>query len=209
MMLRATARLRVSRLARPFHYASPAYHEALLPAVSADPAEIRAAALKAIEDADAIRASWHSDPVASLLCGRSLDAGTRVETVDAFGAASGAQLLASASEMAALTEHVTSFQPAPADLRAPVRAAEARLLSPAHFGRLVANQTLDFGKQDGVTEIEESLQANPVEHRLTDQMWEAEARGEIVIPRRAIFVPCVSNFSHFLDLCRKTLRTLE
>lgn len=209
MMLRATARLKVSRLARQFHYASPAYHDALLPAVAADPAQIRAAALDAIQDADAIRASWYSDPVASLLCGRTLDAGTRVETLDAFGAANGAQMLASPSELAALTEHATTFHPAPADLREPVRAAEARLLSAAHFGQLVAHQTLDFGKQDGVTEIEEALQANPVERRLNNQLWEAEARGELVIPRRAIFVPCVSNFSHFLDLCRKTLRTLE
>ena len=78
-----------------------------------------------------------------------------------------------------------------------------------HAGALIANQTLDFGKQDGVTEIEEALQANAVERRLNDQLWEAESAGEVVIPRRVALVPCVSNFSHFLDMCRKGLRLLE
>lgn len=194
---------------RSFHYASPAYHSALLPAVAADPGKIRSAALAALEDSKAIKASWHTKPVTSLLNGKSLENGERVDTMDAFGNANGAQLLASASEMAQLIEHAASFHPERTDLREPVRAAEAALLSPAHFGALVANQTLDFGKQDGVTEIEEALQANPVERRLNDQLWTAEEQGVVSIPRRTIFVPCVSNFSHFLDLCRKTLRTIE
>ena len=194
---------------RSFHYASPAYHSALLPAVAADPGKIRSAALAALEDSKAIKASWHTKPVTSLLNGKSLENGERVDTMDAFGNANGAQLLASASEMAQLIEHAASFHPERTDLREPVRAAEAALLSPAHFGSLVANQTLDFGKQDGVTEIEEALQANPVERRLNDQLWTAEEQGVVSIPRRTIFVPCVSNFSHFLDLCRKTLRTIE
>lgn len=67
-----------------------------------------------------------------------------------------------------------------ADLRAAVRRAEAVVLR-EHAGELIANQALEFGKQDGVTEVEEAHQANAVEQRLNDALWDAEAAGEIAV----------------------------
>ena len=62
--------------------------------------------------------------------------------------------------------------------RAPVRAAEAQLLEDARAaGMLIGNQALDFGKQDGVTEIEESLEANCIERALNDGLLADEARA--------------------------------
>lgn len=57
----------------------------------------------------------------------------------------------------------------------------------------------------GATEIEESLEANPVEHRLVDGLLRDEARGVLRLPRAPALVGAVSNFTNFLDLCRKTL----
>ena len=205
-MLSSTWRRCAFRGVRTYHFASPGYHAAFLPAVSVDHSAIRAAAVDALAKKHA--GEWHDSPVVSLLKGKKLDGGARTDTVDAFGAVNGAQLLASHAEVEQLRDHAATFRPAPADLRAAVRRAEARMLT-VHAGELVANQTLDFGKQDGVTEIEEALQANEVERRLNDQLWEAEAAGSITVPRRVALVPCVSNFSHFLDMCRKSLRLIE
>ena len=194
------------RRVRLFHFGTPSYHACFLPAVPVEASAIRAAAVAALGRKDADQ--WYREPIVSLLHGVALKGGTRVNTIDAFGAVNGSQLLASDTELERLVEHAATFRPARADLRAAVRRAEATMLT-KHAGELIANQTLDFGKQDGVTEIEESLQANEVERRLNDQLWETEEAGVISVPRRVALVPCVSNFSHFLDMCRKTIRLIE
>ena len=48
-----------------------------------------------------------------------------------------------------------------------------------------------------------------MERRLTDALLAAEARGEVEVRRHPVLVACVSNFTNFLDLFRKTLRNLE
>ncbi len=51
--------------------------------------------------------------------------------------------------------------------------------------------------------------ANVVEHRLNDALLQHELAGKININRKPIYVSCVSNFTNFLDLFRKTIRSLE
>lgn len=75
--------------------------------------------------------------------------------------------------------------------------------------QLITNYGTDFQKQDGVTEIEESIMANTVERRLNDLLLRDEASGKLKINRLPIYVSAVSNFTNFLDLSRKGLRMLE
>ena len=54
-------------------------------------------------------------------------------------------------------QHLSTYTPPTTDLREKIRLIEADLLS-IHAATLISNQALDFKKQDGVTEIEESLE---------------------------------------------------
>lgn len=144
----------------------------------------------------------------SLLGGKQLTGGKAIDTVDALGNVNGQQILATPEQIQALKQHITSYQSPYHDLRQPVRALEQELLT-KYTGFLIGNQCLDFGKQDGITEIEESTMANAVERRLNDLLLRDETEGKVTVSRKPIYVSCVSNFTNFLDLFRKTLRSME
>uniref|UniRef100_A0A7S4JL18 Aldehyde dehydrogenase domain-containing protein n=1 Tax=Paramoeba aestuarina TaxID=180227 RepID=A0A7S4JL18_9EUKA len=150
---------------------------------------------------------WYDDPVTTILNAQHLTSGQLEKTVDAFACENGNIRLATDQEIDRIITHMKTFKPEK-DYREGVRAAEAELLSEFPH-QLIGNQALDFLKQDGVTEIEESLQANTVERRLNDQLLQDEIAGKVDICRAPAFVGPVSNFSNFLDLCRKVLRNVE
>jgi hypothetical protein len=131
-----------------------------------------------------------------------------VSTVGALGNVNGQQMLASADQVALIKQHIQTFQSGETDLRAPIRQIE-QLLFTKHIGYLIGNQCIDFQKQDGVTEMEEAIIANTIERRLNDLLLQEEEAEHVIIDRRPIFVATVSNFTNFLDLSRKTLRSLE
>lgn len=135
---------------------------------------------------------------------------TVVDTFDAFGVVNGRQVLASPKQIYMIQSHIQSYRPPldTVDLRLPIRKVE-ELLFQKHVGYLIGNQCVDFKKQDGVTEIEEAIQANTIERRLNDMLFQQELDGIVKINRQPIYVSTVSNFSNFLDLSRKTLRSLE
>mmetsp|Transcript_1115 Transcript_1115/g.2396 ORF Transcript_1115/g.2396 Transcript_1115/m.2396 type:complete len:727 (+) Transcript_1115:325-2505(+) len=161
---------------------------------------------------------WHDDPITTVLNGVPLKAGQTVDTVDAFNRSNGKQVLASSFEVDLVIGHIwnvcggsSSSAKSTNDIRAAVRAMDAEFCDAAGLApSIIGNQALDFQKQDGITEIEESIQANLVEQRLNDLFLQAERAGEVVIRRdQPVFVGCVSNFSNFLDLFRKVLRHIE
>ena len=153
---------------------------------------------------------WYDDPVTTILNGEKLQGGSDnpIETVDALGRPNGRQYFATPSEVTALKTHIMEFTSPFQDLRGPIRRIETKLLG-EYAGFLIGNQCLDFQKQDGVTEMEEATMANAVERRLNDLLLQDEADGKLTIGRKTIYVSCVSNFTNFLDLFRKTLRSLE
>ena len=154
---------------------------------------------------------WTSEPMTTLLEGAPLTGGSRVQTVDAFGNENGAAIEATPEQVDAVLKHMLGYKPPKTDYRAEVRAMEAEILDVGSKwpAMLVGNQAFDFRKQDGITEIEESVEANTVERRLNDQLLADETAGKLAIDRAPAYVACVSNFSNFLDLCRKGLRNLE
>ena len=170
-----------------------------------DGARLRRDAVAYVEGFDG--GAWRADPATTLVGDEALTDGELFDTFDAFGDVNGAARAATEAELRALAAHVAAWD-GPRDGRGPARAAEAHLFG-AGAARLIGDQALDFRKQDGVTEIEESLQASAVERRLTDALLADEAAGRVVVSRAPVFVACVSNFSNFLDLSRKALRSLD
>jgi len=157
--------------------------------------------------------NWFHDPICTIVNGVRYTGGKVVDTVDTNGVVNGKQIIADAAAYAAIEaamrpkalEHRGLF-----DQRVAVRRLETELLSPGNAAVLVGNQMLDFKKQDGVTEIEEAVQANAVERRMNDQLMAEEELVQIQLRRDApVVVLCVNNFSNFLDLSRKVLRHIE
>ena len=217
VVLRVSPRLRNLRTAttswrRGYNFASTQYDAAFnrdgVPEAGAEFCnKLRADTIAYLDQFDP--KTWTNDPVTTLLRGEALTGGVLERTVDAFGCENGTVVQATPEQVDAVLEHLRSYAPPQRDNRTAVRAMEAEIFDvlggspwPAY---LVGNQALDFKKQDGVTEIEESVQANVIEQRLSDQLLADEAAGAIAIGRAPAFVGCVSNFSNFLDLRRAEL----
>ena len=192
-------------MTRSYHFASPSYVSSFGEYPPVDVKTLRSDTVKYLENFDS--KTWFDDPVCSLIRGQTIGAGESCDTIDAFGKINGKQILADSKTVDKLLEHVKNLDVGK-DFRAEVRRIEARLLS-QHASFLIGNQAMDFHKQDGVTEIEESIEANVVERKLNDLLLKDESAGRVRIQRHTALVGCVSNFSNFLDLCRKTLRNIE
>mmetsp|Transcript_10209 Transcript_10209/g.28111 ORF Transcript_10209/g.28111 Transcript_10209/m.28111 type:complete len:847 (+) Transcript_10209:84-2624(+) len=191
-----------------FHFATTEYASCFVNLPQPDPNYFYQAATNYLEqDFDA--QLWHDDPMVSLVNGKPLlQDGEKVDTTNALGQVNGKQILASPKQVQLLKEHIQSIRSNHNDLRDVVRHIEQELFT-HHSGALVGNQCVDFGKQDGMTELEEAIMANVVERRLNDLLLLEEKRNIIDINRQPIYVSCVSNFTNFLDLSRKVLRSLE
>ena len=140
---------------RPYNFASTSYKSCFGGLPIADGVKLRADTVAYLDAFDP--QAWYDAPVTSLLNGTPLVAGTTETTVDAFNAENGKITMATAGERDAIIEHMQTFVPSKRDFRKEVRALEAELLE-VHSARLIGNQAMDFLKQDGVTEIEESIQ---------------------------------------------------
>ena len=137
------------------------------------------------------------------------------DTTDAAGVVNGRQVTADDATFCTILKSIQAQTDAARetvtaekllDYRRKMRNIEQKLLHPMLACQLVGNQAMDFLKQDGFTEIEESVEANHVERKFNDMLLEDEAGGMVSVQREPVFVACVSNFSNFLDLFRKTLR---
>jgi len=200
-----------------YHFGTKEYVACFETPAPVDGCKFRAAAVKYVKNFDP--AAWGDrDPIRTVVAGRVYQGGEVVDTVDAAGKVNGRQVLADSEALAAVTDFMRSHTAAAATPRPlsslilptdAVRRVERVFLSEGHAAALIGNQAMDFVKQDGVTEIEESIQANAVERKLTDKLLADEARGAVQILRYPALVSCVSNFTNFLDLFRKTLRNLE
>ncbi|KAF4729866.1 hypothetical protein FOZ63_028870 [Perkinsus olseni] len=175
----------------------------------ADEAELRSQALEYINNFK--ENLWSEDPIVTIVAGEQLREGETVDTVNAFGKVNGKQILATQAVMDKVVKHLEALtaSSSPVDLREPMRKVEQKFLSGPGAGAIIGAQAIDFQKQDGVTEIVESVEANAVERRFNDALFEDEKKGDVRIRRYPAFVGCVSNFTNFLDLFRKSIRNIE
>lgn len=191
---------------RSFHFASSEYTKCFRELPEPDVAMLKESAISYLDSFD--KESWYRDPISSLLSGDTLCGGPMIETVNGLGEVNGYQEYATPDQIKAMKAHISTFQSDETDLRDPIRRIEQKLLT-KYAGFLIGNQCIDFQKQDGVTEMEESVMANHVERALNDLVLRDESDGKIVVNRKPVYVSAVSNFTNFLDLFRKTIRNLE
>lgn len=190
-----------------YQFASSRYADAFVPTKPVETSALRSRAVALVR---AQKREWWEDPVRSISCGEGVSVkSATIPTIDAFGNENGLSSLSTFEEAKEMCERAMNVNVK--DARDVVRVAEAALFDPEgpFAPRLVANQALDFKKQDGVTEIEESLQASVVERKMNDDLIKDEAGGVVEIDRTLAVVCAVQNFSHFLDLSRKVLRNIE
>ena len=193
---------------RSFNFASTQYASCFQDIPTANVNKLRKDALEYLDTFD--HNLWYDDPVCSILKGEKLLAppSNLWVTKNSLNQSNGHQYFATPNQIRSLLEHIQTYQSPYTDIRPQIRRIEHKFLN-EYSGFLIGNQTIDFGKQDGVTEIEESIMANSVERKLNDALRNDEVDEKLIIKRKPIFVSCVSNFSNFLDLFRKTIRSLE
>mmetsp|Transcript_13493 Transcript_13493/g.22086 ORF Transcript_13493/g.22086 Transcript_13493/m.22086 type:complete len:723 (-) Transcript_13493:149-2317(-) len=192
---------------RQYNLGTNEYHESLKDLPPVDRNSLRDSAIKYLEEFD--HKTWYDDPIRTIIKGSDYSKnGKVIETINAFEEANGSQIVSSEDTVESIVAHLQSFKPSQLDNRDKAREIERELFGPL-AGALIGNQALDFKKQDGITEIEEALEAGAVERKMNDMLFEDERNGKVVISREPAFVSCVSNFSNFLDLSRKVLRNIE
>lgn len=152
---------------------------------------------------------WYDEPIVTHLNGTKHTDGMMLRTTDATGTENGHIVISNPATVDRIIHHMKTFRPPQKDYRETIRDVEQVLLTEKYVGMLIGNQLLDFGKQDGCTEIMEAVEANTVERRFNDDLLSDEAAGIVTIRREPAIAGCVSNFSNFLDLFRKTIRCLE
>jgi hypothetical protein len=189
-----------------YSFASPAYVGCFGGVPDADVTALRQAAINYMEKFDT--QEWYQRPVCTILNGVRREEGKRFRTVD-WAQKENGEYIASGDDM--LHEFIKFYQvfKPKRDYREAIRKIDHELMNLPLAGVIIGNQSLDFGKQDGITEIEEAGQANLVEQRINDGLLADEDAGKVEIGRSPAFVGCVSNFSNFLDLSRKVMRNIE
>jgi hypothetical protein len=192
---------------RQYNFASESYAKAFGNLPAFDSKSLRAESVLYMKRSEGSRV-WYLDPIQTVLNGKVMKGGKHVLTYNAFNEENGLMIHSTNEIIDQVISHMQNYKPTELDLRAKCRIIEQELLT-TYAPALVGNQALDFKKQDGITEIEESVEANTVERRLNDLLLSDEKAGKIKINRNAALCGCVSNFSNFLDLFRKTLRNLE
>lgn len=202
---------RASSSASGYNFCTSGYISAFGSYPVLDGVELRKRSIKKLAALEASLPSvWgDDDPIRTMINGKAVgDSDDEVvDSLDAFWQVNGRMIHGSAATVDKIIAHLKSYVP-PRDVRREMREIEAKLLS-TYAADLVANQAADFRKQDGVTELEESIEANYIERQLNDMLLADEKLGRVSIGREAAFIACVSNFSNFLDLFRKVIRNLE
>lgn len=192
-----------------YNFATQDFHKFLKPTPGIDTDALRVETVKRMEAFNP--QSWHDAPIRTVLNGQEIrDAGDHeVDTVDAFNTVNGKQTVSPGHVVDRIINHVQTYKAPTVDNREAIRKIEDIFFSGPLAADLVARQALDFHKQDGITEIEESVQALRVERNINDALFADELAGKVVIRRDVAFVGAVSNFTNFLDLCRKMIRNIE
>jgi len=206
MTARGARGVALMRQRRTLNFASAAYENCFGNLPEAERSVLKKSTLDYMKSFDS--QAWYKQPIATIIDGERLTEGKEETTVDAFQVPNGLQIVSPPETVDKIIAAARQAGRLGTDFREGVRKVEAEFEGPL-AGEIIGNQSMDFNKQDGITEIEESVQANTVERRLNDLLVEEEKAGRVSICREPAIVGCVSNFTNFLDLFRKTIRNIE
>jgi len=195
-----------------YQFASKAYSNLFPSRAASDQrwgaaAELRGNCLDYLKAFD--KQDWYNRPIVTILNGQKLTGGDKINTVDAFGAENGSQIMSTDAQAEAVLHHIHNYKPPKTNYLAEFERIDTAIMLQPHAAFLMGNQMIDYRKQDGVTEVIESQGSNEVERAINRALIADEAAGKVHIVRWPAFIGCVSNFSNFLDLSRKVMRNLE